>query len=195
MTESRGIARWKASLANARAIAVAAVFGLFALLVVVAGLTLPIAGTSVVTDPREVFTTLGAALTGILGGALIGVLAAVGEPQGMALASLVAHVPAGIWMGWAYKRLVYERLPMPWLLAGWFALVVATYALILVPGFVLGVRWFCPATYAESYGAGASIPAAIEQLGRGALPEALITAFLTTLVLLAVPRRHRRPLG
>ena len=195
MTESRGIARWRSALASARVIGVASVFGLFALLVVAAGLTLPIAGTSVVTDPREVFTTLGAALTGSLGGALIGVLAAIGEPQGMALASLVAHVPAGIWMGWAYKRLVYGRLPMPWLLPGWFALVIATYALFLVPGFVLGARWFYPATYADSYGAGASIPAAVLQLGRGALPEAIITALLTTLVLLAVPRRHRRPLG
>jgi hypothetical protein len=181
-------------LAAPRTLAVALLFGVFALLIVVAGLTLPIAGTRVVTDPREIFTMLGAALTGPLGGAIIGALAALREPEGMQLPSLLAHVPACVWVGWAYKRLVYERFGMPALLGAWFVLVLSAYALFLVPGFVIGARLFRPEAYVGAYGEGTAVLTAYLQLVRLAAPEALITAALTTLVLVAIPRRRRRPL-
>lgn len=47
-------------LLSARQVGVAAAFGGAALAVVLAGLTIPIPGTPVVTDPREIFTTIGA---------------------------------------------------------------------------------------------------------------------------------------
>ena len=77
----------------------AAVFGAAALAIVVAGLTIPIPGTGVVTDPREIFTTTGAALTGPFGGVIIGILAGIREPGGIVLASLLAHISGGLWMG------------------------------------------------------------------------------------------------
>jgi LytS/YehU family sensor histidine kinase len=75
------------SLISRTALIVAAVFGVAALLVVIAGLHVPIPGTEVVTDPRELFTTLGSGLTGPVGALLIGILAGIMEPGGLAPAS------------------------------------------------------------------------------------------------------------
>ena len=172
---------------------VAVAFGGVALAVVAAGLTLPIPGTGVVTDPRELFTTTGAAFTGPVGGLLIGALAGILEPD-IPLASLLAHVSGGLWMGFAYKKLVYERMQMPVVLAGWAVLVLAYYYVFAVPGFVIGQALFYPSVYEDAYGAGTSWISAYGTLGRGAFPEALLTTVVTTLALTALPRRMRRPL-
>ncbi len=55
-------------LLSARQVGIAAAFGGVALALVLAGITIPIPGTPVVTDPREIFTTTGASLTGPIGG-------------------------------------------------------------------------------------------------------------------------------
>ena len=172
---------------------VAGAFGAVALAVVAAGLTLPIPGSGVVTDPRELFTTTGAAFTGPVGGLLIGLLAGILEPD-IPLASVLAHVSGGLWMGFGYKKLVYERLQIPLALVGWAALVLVYYYVFVIPGFVIGQAVFYPAGYEEGYGAGTSWLSAYGTLGRGALPEALLTSAVTTLVLTALPRRNRRPL-
>src|SRR5512134_1225155 len=108
-------------------IIVAAVFGLVALTIVLSGFIIPIPGTGVVTDPREIFVTLGSALTGPLGAIIIGILAGIAEPGGIPLASLIGHIAGALWMAFGYKRLVYERLQMPVRLAGWAALVIIYY--------------------------------------------------------------------
>ncbi len=182
------------SFLSVRALLVALVFGLAALTVVVAGLTIPIPGTGVVTDPREIFASTGAALTGPLGGLLIGVLAGIREPGGLVYAGLLAHVAGGLWMGLAYKNLVYRRLDMPGICGGWIVLVLSYYYLIVIPGFVVGQSLFYSQGFIESYGAGTSLVRAYAILGRGALPEALMTTLVTTLVFIALPRRLRTPL-
>ena len=188
-------------LPSAKILVVAAVFGAAALAVVVGGLTIPIPGTGVVTDPREIFTTTGAALTGPFGGVVIGILAGIREPGGIALASLLAHISGGLWMGISYKKLVHEHTQMPLSILGWAAIVLAYYYVFVVPGFVIGLQLFYPAIYAEEYGEGASLLRAYGELGigygergAGALPEALLTTLITTLAFVALLRRHRRPL-
>lgn len=188
-------------LPSAKLLVVAAVFGAAALAIVVAGLTIPMPGTGVVTDPREIFTTTGAGLTGPFGGIVIGILAGIREPGGIVLASLLAHVSGGLWMGLSYKKLVREHTQMPFSVLGWAAIVLLYYYVFVVPGFVIGLHLFYPAVYAEEYGEGASLIRAYGELGighgergTGALPEALLTALITTLAFVALPRRHRRPL-
>ena len=188
-------------LPSAKALLVAAAFGSAALAIVVAGLTIPIPGTGVVTDPREIFTTTGAGLAGPFGGIVVGVLAGIREPGGIAFASLLAHVSGGLWMGFSYKKLVREHTQMPLSVLGWAAIVLLYYFAFVVPGFVIGLDVFYPDVYAEEYGEGASLFRAYGELavgygerGTGALPEALLTTLITTLAFLALPRRHRRPL-
>lgn len=186
--------------ATYRPIFVAAlVFGVVALSIVLAELVIPIPSTGVVTDPRELFTTIGAALTGPVGGILIGILAGIGEfwmrePEGrIPLASLLAHITAGLWMGFAYKQLVYKYLRMPFLLLGWAAIVLIFYYGFAVPGFVIGQALFYGDFYIAFYGADASLWQAYKILGAGVLPEALLTTLITTLVILALPKKYRHP--
>ena len=186
---------------STKTLAVAFVFGAVALAIVVAGLTIPIPGTGVVTDPREIFTTTGAGLTGPFGGIIIGILAGIREPGGIAFASLLAHISGGLWMGFSYKKLIYERTNMPIRALGWAGIVLVYYFGVVVPGFVIGLSLFYPDVYAEAYGAGAPLIRAYGELaigygeeGAGALPEASLTALITTLAFLALPRRYRRPL-
>ncbi len=181
---------WKAQLKVA---VVAAAFGAVALAVVEAGLTVKIPGTGVVSDPREVFTTTGAAWTGPVGGVIIGVLAGFRE-EGIPLASLLAHVSGGLWMGVAYATVVHKRLTFPVAAAGWAALVLIYYFVFAVPGFVIGQSLFYEASFTETYGEGASLLSAYRTLADGAMPEALLTTAVTTLVYIALPRRNRRPL-
>ena len=188
-------------LPSAKILVVAAVFGAAALAIVLAGLTIPMPGTGVVTDPREIFTTTGASLTGPFGGIVIGILAGIREPGGIVYASLLAHISGGLWMGFSYKKLVREHTQMPLSIVGWAAIVLLYYYVFVVPGFVIGLELFYPAVYAEEYGEGASLIRAYGELGigyaergTGALPEALLTTLITTLAFLALPRRHRRPL-
>ena len=185
---------------SSKVIAVSLTFGGVALVVVLAKLIIPIPGTNVVTDPREIFSTLGAALTGPIGGLIVGVLAGIGEAfigapaERIPLASLLAHVAGGLWMGWAYKKLVFNRMQMPMLVLGWAALVVVYYFVFAIPGFVVGQSLFYPDQYVAFYGEGASLIEAYLTLSQGVVPEALITTLITSLVIVALPRRYRRPL-
>jgi hypothetical protein len=187
-------------LLSIKVIAVSLTFGGVALIVVLAELFIPIPGTGVVTDPREIFTTLGAALTGPVGGLTIGVLAGIGEAfigapaERIPLASLLAHVAGGLWMGWGYKKLVFNRLQMPTMILGWAGLVLVFYFMLAAPGFVIGQWLFYPDQYAAFYGEGASLVEVYLTLAQGVAPEALITTLITSLVIVALPRRYRRPL-
>lgn len=168
------------------ALLTALAFGIAALVIVLAGLTIPIPGSTVVTDPRELFTTIGAGLSGPVGGILIGLLAGIAEPGGIASASLLAHIAGGIWMGFAYKKLVYERLQMPTRLLGWVGLILIYYYVFVLPGFTIGLITFHGETtpFLELY----------TNLAGGVIPEALLTTLITSLVMLALPEKYRRPL-
>lgn len=164
---------------------VAIVFGLVVLTIVLASFTVPIPGTGVVTDPREIFVTIGSALTGPLGALVIGIFAGIMEPGGIPLASLLGHLAGGLWAAFAYKSYVYERLQMPSRLAGWIVLVIIYYYIFVVPGFVIGLTAF----YGETDPVGLYMA-----LAKGVIVEVLITTVITTLALLALPPKYHRPL-
>jgi hypothetical protein len=164
---------------------VAVVFGLIVLTIVLASFTVPIPGTGVVTDPREIFVTIGSALTGPLGALIIGFFAGIMEPGGIPLASLLGHIAGALWIAFAYKRFVYERLQMPIRLAGWTVLVIIYYYVFVIPGFVIGLTAF----YGETDALGLFMA-----LAKGVIVEVLITTTVTTLALLALPPKYHRPL-
>ena len=173
---------------SARQIGIAAAFGGAALAIVLAGITIPIPGTPVVTDPREVFTTTGASLTGPVGGIVIGILAGIAEP-GIPLACLLAHILGGIYSGFVYKNLSWRfRSNTPTRLALWALQVVGYYILIVVPLFVVGLIVFYPD---PQYGGFFALLGALEG---GALPEMIFATVVTTLIMAALPERLRRPL-
>jgi hypothetical protein len=178
----------RAPLLSARQIGVAAAFGGAALAVVLAGLTIPIPGTPVVTDPREIFTTTGASLAGPLGGIVIGILAGIAEP-GIPLASLLAHIVGGIYNGLVYKNLSWRfRSNNVTRLVLWAVQVLVYYFVIVVPLFALGAVVFYPD---PEYGGFFALLAYLEAF---VIPEALLTTAVTTIIMAALPERFRRPL-
>ena len=178
----------KKPLLSARQVGIAAAFGGAALALVLAGVTIPIPGTPVVTDPREIFTTIGASLTGPIGGVVIGLLAGIAEP-GIPLASLLAHVAGGVFSGFVYKNASWRFKDNKVVsLALWALQVLAYYVLVVVPGFVVGLLAFYPD---PEYGSFLPFLGALEL---GALPEAAITIVVTTIIMAALPERFRRPL-
>jgi hypothetical protein len=175
-------------LLSARQVGIAAAFGGAALAIVLAGLTIPIPGTPVVTDPREIFTTTGASLTGPIGGIVIGILAGIAEP-GIPLASLLAHIIGGIYSGLVYKNLSWRfRENNVLRLALWALQVIGYYFLVVVPLFALGVTMFYPDP--ESGG----FLALLGTLEASVIPEATLTTIVTTIIMAALPVRYRRPL-
>lgn len=173
-------------LLSARQVGVAAAFGGAALAVVLAGITIPIPGTPVVTDPREIFTSIGASLAGPVGGIVIGILAGIAEP-GIPLASLLAHIVGGIYNGLVYKHLSWRFSSNKVLsLVLWALQVVGYYMLVLVPLFALGLAVFYP----ENGTFGVLLVA----LAGGIVPETIFTTTVTTIIMAALPERFRRPL-
>jgi hypothetical protein len=180
----------KSAPLSAQTILVALIFGGTAFALVSAGLTVPIPGTAIVSDPREIFATIGSALTGPLGGLIVGALAGVAEPSAQGPA-VFAHCVGSLWLGFAYRRIICEHLQMPAGFAVWALFVFVYYYVFLIPGFAL-------AGFASAIiGGAAGVPSPVATyviLARGALPEATITAVVTTVALAALPRWYRRPL-
>jgi hypothetical protein len=178
----------KKPLLSARQVGMAAAFGGAALAIVLAGITIPIPGTPVVTDPRELFTTIGASLTGPIGGVVVGLLAGIAEP-GIPLASILAHVVGGVFNGLVYKNASWKFKDNKVVsLALWAAQVLGYYILVVVPLFVVGLMAFYPD---PEYGGFFGFLGALEA---GALPEAIFTTVVTTIIMAALPEKYRRPL-
>ena len=176
----------KRPLLSARQIGVAAAFGGAALAIVLAGITIPIPGTPVVTDPREPFTTIGASLTGPIGGNIIGILAGIAEP-GIPLASLLAHIVGGIYNGYIYKQVTYGRFAGRMRLVAWAVQVIVYYYVFVVPLFALGVSIFYPDPTSSFF-------PLLLTLWVSVIPEAIFTTVVTTIVMAALPERFKRPL-
>ena len=171
-------------------------FGTAAWLVMAAGLLIPVYGETIKIDPRELFVTIGSALTGPIGGILIGFMAHSwfgNNDWSFRAISMIVHVVGGLWMGSVYKKLIYEKFKMPWLLIGWVGSVVVYYYLILFFVFVAGSRILFPPFYNDLFGE-LSIGQAYMGLMTAATPEFIATTIITTLIIIILPPKYRRPL-
>ena len=179
-----------------RGIITALGFGAAALMVMAAGLLIPVYGEAIRIDPRELFVTLGSALTGPIGGIIIGFMAHswfAGEDWYFRIVSITIHVLGGLWMGISYKKLVHEKLKMPWLLLGWIGLVFVYYFVTLFFFFVAVSHTFFPLLFEQLFGE-LSLGQAYIGLTTAAAPEFIATAIITTLIIIVLPPKYRRPL-
>ena len=169
-------------------------FGTAALLVMISGLLIPVYGEAIRLDPRELFVTLGSALSGPIGGIIIGFMAQswfAGED--FRIVSMIIHMLGGGWMGISYKKLVHERLKMPWLLLGWIGLIAVYYYIMLFFFFVASSYTLFPSLFEELFD-GLSLGQAYVGLMKAATPEFIATTIITTIIIAILPPKSRRPL-
>lgn len=177
-----------------RVILVAAVFGGVSLLTIVSGLHFRVPGTGTITDPREIFVILGAALTGPLAGMLTGLLASLADPGSSIRFHVIAtHIIGCVWVGYAYRRVVYPRRTIAGFLAAWNGVVFIYYFLCSLPVLVVE-RVAFPAFFQTIVSGGGPFLAAVLHLYEGWVMEYLLTAVTTSVVLLILPAGYRHPL-
>lgn len=177
-----------------KAFLVAVIFGSASLFTIVSGVHFYLPGTSAISDLREIFNSLGAAITGPIGGVIIGFLSTFfGPASNLKLYNIIQHLISAIWIGWAYKKLVYEKYGMPNLVFGWLFLIFVYYYIIYMPGLII-LHFMFNSLFQEFVGGHLTLWQAIIKLYKGWMPEIIFTTFYTTLVLIALPEKYRRPL-
>jgi uncharacterized membrane protein len=161
-------------------------FGVAALLIVATNFSVPIPGTNYLTDPREIFTTIGAALSGPIGAVIIGVFAGIAVPGGVALVSIFAHVLGCLVIALSYRYIVFPKDRFLIFQINWIGVVLIYYYAVLIPIFVAGLKLINhdPNEYTIIYA----------RLAQGAFPEVILTSIVTALILYALPKRSRKPL-
>ena len=107
--------------------------------------------------------------------------------------SLMAHSVSGLLLGFLYKP-VYNRWRMPVLLSVWVGLVTAYYYIFLLPTFLATISVADPGGIAVIFGLDQSTVQAYRALGQAAFPEVLATLIVTSIILIALPDKFRRPL-
>jgi PAS domain S-box-containing protein len=148
----------------------------------------------VYTDAREIFVTLGAAFTGPAGGVVIGILAGLASPSPeFRLFSIGNHIIGALWIGWAYRRLVYERLRMPALLLGWVGIVFVYYFVCTLP-LLLTARLLFPEFFSRAIVESDSFVGALLAVFQGWTVEFLFTSLATVTTLAVLPGAYRAPL-
>ncbi len=169
-------------------------FSAAAFLVRWAGLIIPIIGSEINIDPREIFVTLGAAFTGPVGGLAIGFFAGLSSATIVfGPSDIIAHFVGGLLIGFLYKP-VHRRWRMPILLLGWVCLIAAYYYVFLIPTNIVTVLLTEPERLSTVFGANLSFSQLYILLASGAFFEAVGTLIITTIILIALPDKYRRPL-
>ncbi len=177
-----------------RALGLAFIFGLFSVTVIAVGLTLHIPTTVITADVGGVFNTLGSALTGPIGGSLIGLMSGLMEPNAeIRLFVTIDKVLAGIWMGslyWVALRR-FQGSSVRFFIA-WIILVFGYYYVARIPAFI-GLKFLFPTSFRHLAGGSPLIPETLAAVDTALFEEASIVALLTGLALTVFPSAIRMP--
>jgi hypothetical protein len=175
-----------------KTLAVALPFGIAAFGCLFGKLTIPLPGTQSVSDPRELFVTVGSAITGPLGALLIGFLAGVYDPVPAAIPATIAmHVAGGLWMGLSYSA-IYRKIKGWPLILAWVLLILVYYSAFLIPVLVT-VPLIIPNLFATLYESATPL-AAFQLMYRNSIPEIIFTSLTTAIVMALLPPRYRAPI-
>ena len=180
--------RWTGML---KVLLVAVLFGLAIRLTMWFGLFIPIPGSGMQMDLREILVILGSSLTGPLGGLVLGFLTGLGS--NFSWFPTLAHMVVGCWSGWIYVKFVSRRTSTVGMVASWAGLVTSYYYLVYIPFIVLGYV-AVPALTTKPPQAGTGIADILLFVAKAISPEFVFTLLSTTAILLMVPLRFRQPL-
>ncbi len=176
-----------------KAILISFAFGALSFLLISLGVHFYLPGTGALTDPREIINSLGAAFAGPFGAVIIGTLSSLTEPSDdIRLFVICQHIISAVWVGWAYRNLLFNKFKMPTFIFGWIIILFVYYYITYLPGLILAYYYF-PNIYTTLVGFNAPLLNGTLSLYQGWIPELIFTMFFTSLVLLALPERIRKP--
>lgn len=181
-------------IVNLKNVIVAFVFGLLAFFTISSQLFFIVPGTNLVTDPREIFVTIGSALSGPAGGIIIGILSTIINPtQELVLYVMLQHVFGAVLIGYLYKKLIFEKTPFPFFILSWTLLIFCYYFLFYIP--IFSLYYFFYPTFIQALLEGQyTYGTALLKLYEGWFNEYLITTIITSLIFIGLPERYRYPL-
>ena len=175
-------------------IPIAVLFGLSAIVVVLADIHFTIPGTNIITDPREVFVIFGAALTGPIGAVIIGFLSSLYDPTpGLNYYIILQHIIGAVFIGVVYKKYIYTKLKMPVMILGWIAAILLYYYVLYIPLYFF-VDLFYPDLFLTITSNHHDALGSLLVIYKGWIPEVMFTAVITSLILIALPSQYRQPL-
>ena len=181
-------------------IVISLAFAFLVWLILIAGFSLPIPGLDANVGVSEIFNLIAAILGGpitvVIGNIIFGIFGYTlvlsnAHPWPISfyltLADVIAHIIPLVLVTFCY-RFIYERAKRydqakrnVIVIASW-VLISISYYFVLIPLQVTFINLVNPGMLTFS------------DLFRGTLPEILATTFITSLILLALPARYRRPL-
>ncbi|MFH0990359.1 MAG: PAS domain S-box protein [bacterium] len=183
---------WYASLFPRNAIIIALAAGMAALLTVLIGLHVMFPGTPYGGDPRQFFVVLGAALSGPIGGLLIGFMASILDPiADVRFYTILQHMLGALWVGWAYRRFCMNKNNFRTFILSWFAILFVFFFGSIIP-VILSAYYFAPLDYRIIAGPTASPPEVWYRIFQIWMSDFIFTLVFTTALLLVVPPSFRR---
>ncbi len=181
------------NLINKKNLILALILGLISFLIIYSQIFFTIPGTNILTDPREIFVMIGSALTGPISGLIVGLLASIYDPsKEMILYVILQHLLGSYLIAIMYKKLIFEKLPMPFLILGWIGLVFCYYFVFNVPIRLL-TFYLYPNFYFSNLGS-SSFTSDLFLIYKAWIPEFILTSLFTTLILITLPENFRNPL-
>ncbi len=173
---------------------IAVTTGTISLISIITNVHFYIPGTNALSDAREIFNSLGAAISGPIGGIIIGTISCLISPTDeLRYYIIFQHWMSAVWIGWAYKKLVFEKIGMPKLAWAWVVLIFVYYIPSYIPVYFITYFIF-PDVYISFVGGSFPPIEALLKLYYGWIPEILFTTVYTTLILIALPEAYRKPL-
>jgi hypothetical protein len=167
---------------SARQIVIAIVMGIVAAIVSLT-VKFPI-GQEMFLDPGEIFVTLGAALSGPIGGIIVGFL------KGLVYAperNVPSHVLAGfVWGFWFLYmcRLTANRKNGKWLMiALWVITIPIYYYVLLLPLYTLIYSGTSAISFTQLF----------KEIAPAIIPEMIMTIIVTAVILAILPKKYITP--
>ncbi len=181
------------TLLPVKALWVAIATGTISLISIITNVHFYIPGTNALSDAREIFNSLGAAISGPIGGIIVGTISCLISPTDeLRYYMIFQHWMSAIWIGWAYKKLVFEKTGMPHLAWAWIILIFVYYIPSYIPVYFI-TYFFFPDVYISFVGGSLPPIETLLKLYQGWVPEIIFTTIYTTLILVALPESYRKP--
>lgn len=176
-----------------RSLIISVILGLSAFFLIISDIQINLPGSNLLTDPREIFVVISAAITGPIGGMLSGALAAMYDPnKDLIFYIILQHMFASLCIGFGYKYLVFRNYSVQIFIAGWILLILVYYYVCYIPIYAI-CYFFFPRIFAIINNSDAPLWSSLIDHYKAWSYEVIFTTIYSLLVMPALPFRYSVP--